>query len=201
MGSSFGGKRVGERDRLARERGERAGVDRARRERGRLRQARKIAGDRARIPRIVVPREELAHERVPVAGAAASFQRSIVSLPWSGARGARRAASAPGRRDSARTRASAARRAAAAGYRRGCTPPAHRREQRVGHLHRADPPALRFDVDGTRRIEPLERVEKPVSNAFASAAVGAGRRPAAIRDAARALRGRAPARRRRRARR
>ena len=34
---------------------------------------------------------------------------------------------------------------------------AHRGEQRVGQLHRADPLALRFDVDGRARIEALER--------------------------------------------
>ena len=34
---------------------------------------------------------------------------------------------------------------------------AHRGQQRVGQLHGADLLALRFDVDRTRRVEPLER--------------------------------------------
>ena len=102
-----------------------------------------------------MPFQQLADQRVPVAGPGdvAPSARSCSS------RAAERdAASAPsarrGRRGSARTRPSAARRAAGRGkLEADAFGRAHRGEQRVGHLHGADPLALRFDVHRPRRVE------------------------------------------------
>ncbi len=168
-----------------------------------------------------------AARKVPARSSAGTSDRNAVrgarrrarpsSLPWPrrssarssscraaerGARGARTARR--GRRESARTRASAARSRSGS----GSTTRMHAAariavEQRVGELHRADLPALRLDVDGTRRIERFRAPTRAsLSNDFCVGCGSIGQ--IAQQRAAMAApwpRGRAPARPRGRARR
>jgi hypothetical protein len=112
-------------------------------------------------------REELAHELVPVPrlGRVDPALDRLLAMQRNEAREARGQRVVIGEEMRVFV-LQAARSAAPAAARRGCTRGPHGGKQSVGQLHGADLPALRLDVDGTRRVEAFERRQRSLSNDF-----------------------------------